>query len=195
MNRCSWVDMNKHDYIDYHDTEWGVPIYNDQKMFECLILESAQAGLSWYTVLKKRNNYRLAFDGFNPKKISLYDNKKINQLLHNKGIIRHRSKIEAAINNARCYLEIQEQEGGFAKYLWQFVENKPQLNKFKIITDYPTTTAESIQMNNALKSKGFKFIGPTICYAFMQAVGMVNNHVISCYRHQEIANQYQFNLT
>lgn len=188
--RCQWVDLRKPDYVAYHDCEWGVPIHDDHKMFEFLMLESAQAGLSWYTVLKKRENYRHIFDGFDPKKIARYDDYKVEQLLQNPGIIRNRLKIEAAINNARCYLELLEKEGSFAEYLWQFIGGTPRINKPRKISDYTATTPESDRMSQALKSWGFKFVGPTICYAHMQATGMVNDHLLGCYRRNEIISGY-----
>lgn len=184
--RCPWVDLNKPDYVAYHDQEWGVPVYDDQKMFELLTLESAQAGLSWYTVLKKREHYRRAFDQFNPLKISAYDAKDIERLLQDSGIIRNRLKISAAITNARCFLEIQAKQGSFAEFLWRFVEGKPKINRFNKLTDYPATTIESETMSKELKCLGFKFVGPTICYAHMQAAGLVNDHTLDCFRHREV---------
>ncbi len=188
--RCPWVDLNKPDYVAYHDQEWGVPVYDDQKMFELLTLESAQAGLSWYTVLKKREHYRRAFDQFNPLKISAYDAKDIERLLQDPGIIRNRLKISAAITNARCFLEIQAKQGSFAEFLWQFVEGKPKINRFNKLTDYPATTIESETMSKELKRLGFKFVGPTICYAHMQAAGLVNDHTLDCFRHSEVLKIY-----
>lgn len=188
--RCPWADLRKPDYVAYHDCEWGVPVYDDRRMFEFLLLESAQAGLSWYTVLKKRENYRRAFDGFDPQKIAAYEGHKIEQLLQDAGIIRNRLKIEAAVNNARCYLEMQEKEGGFAQFLWQFVQCVPRVNELRSMSDYVATTAESDHMSRALKSRGFKFVGSTICYAHMQATGMVNDHLLDCYRRGEIISGY-----
>lgn len=184
--RCPWLDLSKPDYVAYHDNEWGVPVYDDQKMFEFLMLESAQAGLSWYTVLKKRENYRQAFDQFDPVKIASYDSAKIENLLQNPSIIRNRLKVNAAINNAQRYLELMEKEGSFATYLWQFVDGKPIINEFNSLSDYPATTEQSDAMSKALKSLGFKFVGSTICYAHMQATGMVNDHSTDCYRRSEI---------
>lgn len=189
-HRCPWVDLSKPDYVDYHDREWGVPVYSDQQMFEFLTLESAQAGLSWYTVLKKRENYRTAFDGFDPAKIARYDERKVKSLMQDAGIIRNRLKILAAINNARRYLELLEKRGSFAEYLWQFVDGKPIVNRFKTLADYPATTPESDSMSKELKKLGFKFVGSTICYAHMQATGMVNDHSVECYRREEIVNNY-----
>lgn len=179
--RCGWVNDDPL-YIDYHDNEWGVPVYDDLKLFEFLILEGAQAGLSWITVLRKRENYREAFDQFNPEKIARYNNKKIKQLLENPGIIRNKLKIEAAINNAKLFLEIVQQEGSFSEYLWGFVEGKPIINAWKKLSDVPAKTPIAEVMSKNLQKKGFKFVGPTICYAFMQAVGMVNDHTKGCYK-------------
>lgn len=184
--RCPWLDLTKPDYVKYHDQEWGVPVYDDRKMFEFLTLESAQAGLSWYTVLAKRAGYHQAFDRFDPVKIAAYDETKVEALMQNPGIIRNRLKINAAVNNARCYLRLIEKEGSFADFLWQFVEGKPKTNRFKKLSDYPATTVESDRMSKALKSLGFKFVGSTICYAHMQATGMVNDHSLDCYRRGEI---------
>ena len=188
--RCPWVDLAKPDYVSYHDLEWGVPVHDDRKMFEFLTLESAQAGLSWYTVLKKRDNYRQAFDQFDPVKIAEYDETKIELLLQNPGIIRNHLKINAAVNNARCYLKLLEQYGSFAEYLWQFVDGTPIVNHYRSLADYPATTAESDRMSKALKQLGFQFVGSTICYAHMQATGMFNDHATDCYRRAEIISGY-----
>jgi len=188
-NRCPWVDLNKPLYVHYHDHEWGVPIYDDRKLFEFLVLESAQAGLSWYTVLCKRENYRQAFDQFDPQQIAAYDQRRIEQLLRDTGIIRNRRKIEATINNARRYLKLVEEQSSFSRFLWQFVAGSPNVNHFTDMTDYPAYTPTSERMSSALKKQGFKFVGPTICYAFMQATGMVNDHVIGCYRRDELVRE------
>ncbi|WP_205418597.1 DNA-3-methyladenine glycosylase I [Paraliobacillus sediminis] len=180
MKRCDWVNEDPL-YIDYHDNEWGVPEYNDQKLFELIILEGAQAGLSWYTVLKKREHYRVVFDHFDPEKVAKYDNKKKEELLQDPGIIRNKLKVQAAITNAKFYLDIIEEEGSFSDYIWSFVDGKPIKNSWENIKDVPATTEISDKMSKALKKKGFKFVGPTICYAFMQASGMVNDHVTSCF--------------
>lgn len=185
-NRCSWVDLTKPDYIAYHDEEWGVPVHDDLKMFEFLTLESAQAGLSWYTVLRKRENYREAFDGFNPEKIAKYNTHKIESLLQNSGIIRNRAKVEAAIQNAKCYLKVQEEKGSFANFLWQFVGGKAIINTFKTKADFIATSPESDAMSKALKQLGFAFVGSTICYAHMQATGMVNDHTVDCFRYHQV---------
>jgi DNA-3-methyladenine glycosylase I len=170
----------------YHDKEWGVPNHDDESLFEFLILEGVQAGLSWNTILQKRENFRKAFDNFDYKKIALYKEEKIEELMNNSGIIRNRLKINAAITNAKAFLKIQKEFGSFDKYLWQFVNNTPIVNKFESLSELPSQTTESELMSKDLKKRGFKFIGPTICYAFMQAVGMVNDHLISCFRYDEI---------
>lgn len=179
-DRCGWVNSDPL-YIDYHDQEWGVPIYDDRLLFEFLNLEGAQAGLSWYTILKKRENYRLAFDQFDAEKIVKYDDQKIAELLNNEGIVRNRPKINAVISNAAAYLRTIEEFGSFSTYIWSFVNGKPILNEYVSLTDVPATTPISDKLSKDLKKRGFKFVGPTICYAFMQAVGMVNDHLVSCY--------------
>ena len=187
QHRCPWVDMNKPDYITYHDQEWGVPVHDDEKMFEFLILEGMQAGLNWYTILKKREHFREAFADFNAEKMAGFGDKEIAKLMQNKGIIRNQLKIAAAITNAQQYLRLMEREGGFAQFLWQFVEGKTINNKIQDMTDYPTTSEQAQAMSHTLKKLGFKFVGPTICYAHMQATGMVNDHVVDCFRYQEVA--------
>lgn len=182
--RCTWCEGDDL-YMAYHDEEWGVPLFDDQKLFEFLILEGAQAGLSWITVLKKRENYREAFDGFNPEKIAAYDKRKFSQLMNNEGIIRNQLKIKSTINNAQRYLEIQSKYGSFYDYLWQFVEGQTIQNQFKSHADVPAKTPLSDIMAKTMKKAGFNFVGSTICYAFMQATGMVNDHLLACYRHQE----------
>jgi DNA-3-methyladenine glycosylase I len=181
-HRCPW-GTNDSLYQKYHDEEWGVPVHDDRKLFEMLILEGAQAGLSWLTILRKRENYRAAFDNFNAKKVSAYDPKKIKQLLNNEGIVRNRLKIAATIQNAKYFLELQEEFGSFDKYIWQFVGGKPIKNSFKTLKEVPPKTSISDAMSKDLKKRGFKFVGSTICYAFMQAVGMVNDHITECFRH------------
>ena len=188
--RCPWVDLEKPDYVAYHDKEWGVPIHNDRVIFEFLTLEAAQAGLSWYTVLRKRENYRIAFSGFDPIKVARYDEKKIQQLIINPGIIRNKAKIYSAVNNAREFLKVQEQFGSFDKYIWKFVNGKPIVNTIKSPRDYVATSPESDAMSKDLKERGFKFVGSTICYAHMQATGMVNDHSVTCFRKQEIIKGY-----
>lgn len=183
--RCDWTSTNPL-MIQYHDQEWGVPVHNDKKLFEFLILEGAQAGLNWKTILNKRKNYRLAFQNFDPIKVARYGKKQIKQLLGNAGIIRNRLKIEGTVINARKFLEIQTEFGSFDKYIWGFVDGKPIKNKFKSLKELPAQTKESEAMSKDLKKRGFKFVGPTICYAFMQAVGMVNDHIVNCFRYKEV---------
>jgi DNA-3-methyladenine glycosylase I len=189
LHRCPWVDLSKPDYVNYHDVEWGVPIYDDRSLFEFLVLESAQAGLSWYTVLRKRENYRTAFDGFDFEKIAHYDEKKVERLLQNPGIIRNRLKVLATINNAQRFLEIQQEFGSFSDYIWRFVDGKPLVNEIHELADYPTTSPESDALSKDLRKRGFKFLGSTICYAHMQATGMINDHAMKCFRRQEIIDK------
>jgi len=184
--RCQWVDLGKPDYIDYHDKEWGVPVHDDRVLFEFLTLEAAQAGLSWYTVLRKRENYRALFHGFDPYKIARYDDQKIQNLLGDAGIIRNRAKILAAINNAQQFLKVQEEFGSFDAYIWQFVGGKPIVNEIRTPQDCMATSRESDAMSKDLRQRGFKFVGSTICYAHMQATGMVNDHAMDCFRRTEI---------
>ena len=183
MKRCEWARTEP--LIAYHDTEWGVPLHDDRSLFEFLILEGTQAGLSWETILKKRDNYRKAFDNFDASAIAEYDQHKVSGLLANPGIIRNRSKINAAIQNARALLLVREEFGSFDAYLWQFTNGQPIKNKWET-PNLPAFTAEAETMSKDLKQRGFKFVGPTICYAFMQAVGMVNDHEKDCFRYQEI---------
>lgn len=183
--RCPWAN-NDPLMIEYHDREWGVPVHDDSLLFEFLILEGAQAGLSWTTILKKRENYRLAFDNFDPEKVSEYNDQKIEELVENSGIVRNKLKIRSAIVNAKLLLEIQREYGSFDNYVWKFVDGKPIQNKWKKMEDIPSSTLESENMSSDLKNRGFKFVGPTICYAFMQAVGIVNDHLIDCFRHSEL---------
>ncbi len=182
--RCAWAGNDKL-MQDYHDKEWGVPVHDDIKLFEFLILEGAQAGLSWSTVLKKRENYRKAFDNFDANKIAKYDGKKIKKLLSNEGIIRNRLKVSATIQNARAFLKIKEEFKSFDKYIWQFVKHEPIRNSWKSLKQLPSTTKESGAMSMDLRKRGFNFAGPTICYAFMQAVGMVDDHTTDCFRHKK----------
>lgn len=188
--RCPWVDLSKPDYVAYHDTEWGVPVFDDRLLFEFLTLESAQAGLSWYTVLKKRGAYRAAFEGFDPERVARFDQSKIEALLLDPGIIRNRLKIQAAVNNAGKFLDIQAQYGSFSAYMWDFVGGKPKINRVRHLTDYAATSKESDALSKDLKKKGFAFVGSTTCYAHMQAIGMVNDHSLDCFRRQEIIKQY-----
>lgn len=188
LYRCAWCGTNQL-MVAYHDKEWGVPVHRDRKLFEFLILEGAQSGLAWQTVLNKRENYYKAFDGFDAKKIARYGAKDIEELLLDIGIIRNRLKIGAAIQNAKAFLEIQREFGSFGAYIWQFVGEKPINHKIKTMKDIPVTTKESDTMSEDLKKRGFKFVGSTICYAFMQAVGMVNDHEISCFRYKELTHR------
>ena len=184
-HRCAWCGTDPL-YVKYHDEEWGVPLYDDQLLFEFLVLESFQAGLSWLTVLKKRENFRRAFDNFNPIKMALYDEAKVLELMQDASIIRNRMKIDAAINNAKLYLEIQKNEGSFSNYVWSFVGGKPLVNSLESMHDIPAKTAISDAMSKDMGKRGFKFRGSTICYAFMQATGMVNDHLTTCFRYKEV---------
>ncbi len=180
--RCGWSSGDPL-YVDYHDNEWGTPLHDDRKLFEMLILEGFQAGLSWITILRKRENFRKAFDNFDATKIAAYKKREINSLLKDEGIIRNKLKIEAAIKNANVFLEVQKEFGSFDNFLWQFVNNKPIKNKFKSMREIPARTTTSDLMSKELKTRGFKFVGSTICYAFMQATGMVNDHIVSCWKY------------
>jgi DNA-3-methyladenine glycosylase I len=186
IKRCSWVASADALYMQYHDTEWGVPLHDDRKLFEFLILDGFQAGLSWHTILKKRDHFRRAFDGFNAEKIAAYDTRKRQSLLADAGIIRNRQKIDAAIQNARAYLEVRSEFSSFDRYIWQFVGGRPKVNAWKTTDDIPAKTKESEAMSKDLYQRGFKFVGPTICYGFMQAAGLVNDHVVECFRYEEI---------
>jgi DNA-3-methyladenine glycosylase I len=179
--RCDWA---KNDLaIQYHDREWGVPCHDDRVLFEFLVLEGAQAGLSWETILKKRENYRAAFDGFDVQKIAHYNQRRLDSLMRNEGIVRNRLKIVSVVKNAKAFLEVQTEFGSFNRYIWQFVGGKPRRNGWKSLSQLPSQTAESDAMSKDLKKRGFTFVGSTICYAFMQAVGMVNDHMVTCFRY------------
>ncbi|BAT59012.1 DNA-3-methyladenine glycosylase 1 [Variibacter gotjawalensis] len=182
LKRCTWPGEDPL-YVVYHDTEWGVPDYDDRALFEKLILDGFQAGLSWITILRKRDNFRRAFDGFEPEKIARYTPKKIEALMQDAGIVRNRSKIEGSVKSAQAYLEIMEKGPGFSNFLWDFLDGKPKVNRFKTTRDVPTETSVSQAMSKELVKRGFKFVGPTIVYAFMEATGMVNDHLVSCHRH------------
>jgi len=184
--RCAWADSDPLSRT-YHDDEWGVPVHDERKLFEFLMLEGMQAGLNWATILKKRDNFRLAFDDFDPEKIAAYDKQKVTDLLRDKGIIRNRLKIEAAISNARAFLDIRREYGSFNSFLRPFVGDKPKKNAWKKLGEIPATSPESDALSKALKSRGFKFAGSTICYAFMQAVGMVNDHTVDCFRYDQVS--------
>ena len=189
LKRCGWTKgnaLNNH----YHDTEWGVPVHDDHKLFEYLILDAFQAGLSWLTILKKRDNFRKALDNFDYEKISQYNDAKIRQLMLNKSIVRNRRKIEATITNARAFMKVQEEYGSFDKYIWQFVGFKPILNSMTSWQQTPSMSKESDIMSKDLRKRGFKFVGSTICYAFMQAAGMVNDHEVTCFRYREVQKYY-----
>ena len=179
--RCAWCGTDPL-YIEYHDEEWGVPVHDDRKLFEMLTLEGAQAGLSWITILRKRENYRKAFNNFDPKKIARYDRKKVGQLLHDAGIVRNRLKIASTISNAGVFLAVQKEHGSFDKYLWKFVGGKPMRNSPRVLKEIQPKTPLSDALSKDLKKKGFRFVGSTICYAFMQAVGIVDDHTTNCYR-------------
>lgn len=183
--RCLWCGEDP-SYVSYHDEEWGVPEYDDQRLFAKLVLDGAQAGLSWITILRKRHNYWQAFDNFDPEKIARYDETKIAELLQNPGIVRNRLKVQSAIKNAQGYLEIMEKEASFSRFLWDFVDGQPIQNSWRSMAEVPAETKESQAMSKALKKRGFSFVGPTIVYAFMQAVGIVNDHLVDCFRYQHV---------
>ncbi|MDY3315704.1 DNA-3-methyladenine glycosylase I [Riemerella anatipestifer] len=185
--RCGWV-TNDEIYINYHDTEWGEPVFEDKKLFEMLLLEGFQAGLSWITILKKRENFRQAFDDFNYTKIAAYNQTKLEELLCNTGIIRNRLKIESSVKNAKAFIKVREEFGTFSQYIWRFVEHQPIRNEFKNLLEVPASTPLSDKISKDLKKRGFKFVGTTIIYAFMQAIGMVNDHVQTCYKHPKNLN-------
>lgn len=186
ISRCPWAGTDPL-YIRYHDAEWGVPVHDDRRLFEFIVLEGAQAGLSWLTILKKRENYRRAFDRFEPEKVARYGEAKIARLMSDPGIVKNRRKIEAAVNNARAFLKVREAFGSFGRYMWQFTGGRPIQHRFETMAQVPARTPESEAMSRDLKRRGFTFVGPTICYAHMQAVGMVNDHLVGCFRHREVA--------
>ena len=190
IKRCPW-SLSSQQYLDYHDKEWGVPVHDDRKLFEMLILEGVQAGLSWSLILKKREGYLQAFDGFDAHKIAHYDDRKVQELLANPEIVRNRLKIRAAIQNARAFLELQSQYGSFDAFLWRFVGGQPMQNAWQTLQEIPASTRESDAVSKELKRQGFTFVGTTICYAFMQAVGMVNDHTVECFRWQELQRPAQ----
>ncbi len=194
MKRCEWANGSELEQ-SYHDNEWGAAIHDDRSLFEFLVLEGAQAGLSWATILRKREGYRKAFDNFDVQKVSRYSEDDVSRLLANPEIIRNRLKINATITNAGAFLQVQEQFGSFDHYIWQFVNGRPIQNSWEKVTDIPSSTPESESMSKDLQKRGFKFVGKTICYAFMQAVGMVNDHVIGCFRYEELNNTNEHNQT
>ena len=189
VKRCDWTGSDPL-MVDYHDREWGVPVHDDRLLFEFLVLEGAQAGLSWATILRKRDNYRAAFDGFDVASVAAYDDSKVAALLSNPGIVRNRLKVRAAIKNARALIAVQLEFGSFDRYQWSFVGGEPNQNSWNSMSDIPATTPESEAMSNDLKKRGFGFVGPTICYAHMQAVGMVNDHIVDCFRHGEVSRSF-----
>jgi DNA-3-methyladenine glycosylase I len=187
LHRCPWPGKEDALYIAYHDAEWGVPEFDDRALYEKLVLDGFQAGLSWITILRKRENFRRAFDDFKPEKIARYDARKKAALMKDAGIVRNRLKIEGAVLSARAWLEVMEKGGGFSKLLWDFIDGKPKINQFRSTSQVPAETPISRAMSKELAARGFKFVGPTIVYAFMQAVGMVNDHLVTCHRHSELA--------
>ena len=186
LQRCPWLDLDKPDYVAYHDREWGVPVHDDRKHFEFLTLESAQAGLSWYTVLRKRANYRKAFAEFDPAVVARFSAAKVEQMLQDPGLIRNRRKIGAAVENARHFLAVQDEFGSFNAYIWRFVDGTPIVNKWRTLADLPATSRESDALSKDLKSRGFKFIGSIVIYSHMQATGMVNDHALDCFRRSQL---------
>jgi len=188
--RCAWVPVNNPQYVKYHDEEWGVPVHDDRLLFEFLVLEGAQAGLSWLTVLRKRENYRQAFDGFDPPRVARYDEAKIQRLLQNPGIIRNRLKVRAAVTNAQAFLKVQREFGSFDRFIWSFVNGRPIVNAWKRDGEIPASTPLSDTISRELKRRGFKFVGSTIVYAHMQATGMVNDHTTDCFRHGALIQSF-----
>jgi DNA-3-methyladenine glycosylase I len=187
--RCGWASLDDPLYREYHDKEWGVPVHDDRTMYEFLVLEGNQAGLSWGTILRKRENFRRAFEGLDPVKVARYDGRKVSRLLSDPGIIRNRLKIQAAVANAKAFLDVQREFGSFDAFIWSFVGRRPKVNRWKALSEIPATTPESVAMSKELLARGFRFVGPTICYAHMQATGMVNDHVVSCFRYKELAGR------
>ena len=187
MKRCAWAPVDNASYLAYHDEEWGVPVHDDRRLFEMLTLEGAQAGLSWSTILNKREGYRRAFAGFDPSTVARFGGRKVERLLADPSIVRNRMKVKSTINNARQVLAVQEEDGSLDSYLWSFVGGSPKVNRFRSLGDIPPETPESKAMSKDLKRRGFRFVGPTVCYAFMQACGLVMDHVASCYRYAELA--------
>jgi DNA-3-methyladenine glycosylase I len=186
--RCAWAGADPL-YVAYHDKEWGVPLHDDRRLFEMLILEGAQAGLSWITILRKREAYRKAFDGFDPSKVARYRPARVERLMRNEGIVRNRLKIEGAVRNAAAFLQVQREFGSFDRYIWQFVGGEPKQNAPRTLADLPASTPDSDAMSRDLKKRGFTFVGSTICYAFMQATGMVNDHIVDCFRYREVSRR------
>lgn len=189
--RCPWLDVSKPDYVQYHDQEWGVPVFDDNKLFEMMVLESAQAGLSWYTILKRRNGYRKAFANFDINKVAQFSSEDEASLLSDASIIRHKGKITSTVNNAQCFIRIQNEFGSFVNYLWAFVDNKVQVTNINKLEDYPVSSAISDALSKDLKKRGFKFVGSTTMYAYLQAAGLINGHSNNCYRKQQIIDTYK----
>ena len=189
LKRCGWSSLDEPLYRDYHDKEWGVPVHDDRTHFEFLVLEGAQAGLSWWTILRKRENFRKAFDGLDPRKVARYDRRKVERLLRDPGIVRNRLKIASAIQNAKAFLVVQREFGSFDAYVWKLSDGKPKVNRWRTLAEIPATTPAAEEMSKDLVRRGFRFVGPTICYAYMQATGMVNDHVTDCFRHGELAGR------
>ena len=189
MKRCAWAPVDNASYLAYHDEEWGVPVHDDRRLFEMLTLEGAQAGLSWSTILNKREGYRRAFAGFDPSTVARFGGRRVERLLADPSIVRNRMKVESTINNARQVLTVQEEDGSLDEYLWSFVGGSPKVNRFRSLGDIPPETPESKAMSKDLKRRGFRFVGPTVCYAFMQACGLVNAHVTSCFRYAELGGR------
>ena len=187
--RCGWSSLEEPLFRDYHDKEWGVPVHDDRTLFEFLVLEGAQAGLSWWTVLRKRENYRRAFEGFDPTKVARYDQKKVSRLLGDPGIIRNKLKIRSAVQNAQAFLRVQREYGSFDSYIWEFVGGKPRVNRWRTLREIPAVTPTAEAMSRDMIKRGFGFVGPTICYAHMQATGMVNDHVVGCFRYRELGGR------
>jgi DNA-3-methyladenine glycosylase I len=186
VKRCGWVPLDSPAYLAYHDDEWGVPEHDDRRLFEMLTLEGAQAGLSWSTILNKREGYRRAFAGFDPETVARFSMRKVDRLLADPSIVRNRLKVESTVANARAVLQVQEEDGALDPYLWSFVGGAPKVNRHRTLGEIPAETAESKAMSTDLKRRGFRFVGPTVCYAFMQACGLVNDHVVSCYRYRQV---------
>jgi DNA-3-methyladenine glycosylase I len=188
LKRCAWP-LSSNLMVAYHDEAWGMPVHDDRKLFECMVLDAFQAGLSWSTILNKRENFRRALDNFEPAKVARYNKRKVERLLTDAGIVRNRLKVEATITNARSFLEIQEEVGSFDSFIWRFVDGKTRQNRWRSLKQLPAKTKQSDAMSKALKERGFKFVGSTICYAFMQAAGMVNDHIVSCFRYKELGGR------
>ncbi len=189
MRRCEWAPLESPLYLAYHDEEWGVPVHDDSRLFEMLVLEGAQAGLSWSTILNKREGYRRTFAGFDPGKVARFDARKVERLLADPSIVRNRLKVQSAVANARAVRRVQDEDGSLDAYVWSFVGGAPKVNRFRTLADIPADTAESTAMSKDLKRRGFRFVGPTVCYAFMQACGLVNDHLTSCFRYAQLARQ------